>query len=178
MAQKNLTLHLTITPASHEVWYALKLSLTFELSLLWLCREACSSKYGSLHFYVVVRVQTLANAVVGIFPLRDDWCQTTKHPVWKKTKLSFFKCWVTWTKGEGWQAYTTGGDMCAHTPCSNKIYNNLQSQIHNHDRFQHNHERKSAFEKRIFRKEMNFMKVLQLCCNHSSNLTPHITIQI
>lgn len=49
-------------------------------SLLGLCREACSSKYGSLHFYIVMRVQTLANTVMGILPLWDDGGQTTEHP--------------------------------------------------------------------------------------------------
>lgn len=50
------------------------------LRLLGLCRKACSSKYGSFYFYVVMRVQTLAYTVVGVLPFRDDRGQTSKHP--------------------------------------------------------------------------------------------------
>lgn len=50
------------------------------LFLLGLCRKAGSSKYGSLYFHVVMRVQTLANTVVGILPFWDDRGQTSKHP--------------------------------------------------------------------------------------------------
>lgn len=49
-------------------------------SLLWLCRETCSSKNSSLHFHIVMRVQALPNTVVGILPLWDDGSQTTEHP--------------------------------------------------------------------------------------------------
>lgn len=49
-------------------------------SLLGLRGEARSGKHSSLHLDVVVRVQALANGVVGIFPLRDDGGQTAEHP--------------------------------------------------------------------------------------------------
>lgn len=63
-------------------------------SLLGLCREACGGKHSGLHLDVVVRVQTLANGVVGIFPLRDDGGQTAEHPEKTRAKnlpLTHFK---------------------------------------------------------------------------------------
>lgn len=50
------------------------------LSLLGLRGEARSGKHSGLHLDVVMRVQTLANGVVGVLPLRDDGGQTAEHP--------------------------------------------------------------------------------------------------